>query len=82
MSSDTNKGHTDKKLLVKGLKRLALAIPILVLSTYAITFSFLNKETLPMYITLTLGIAFMGITLFLMFSGLRLILRAVFGPKK
>ncbi|MDC7995625.1 DUF6095 family protein [Altibacter sp. HG106] len=75
------RGHTNKKLLVKGLKRLAVALPVLVLSTYVITFSFLNKETLPLYITLTLGIIFMGITLFLLFNGLRLVIRSVFGER-
>ena len=81
MEDSTEKGRTDKKLLVRGLKRLALSIPVLVLSTYAITFSFLNKETLPLYITLTLGIIFMGITLFLLFNGLRLVIRSVFGER-
>ena len=49
MEEGKQRGHTDKQLLVKGLKRLALALPLLVATTYAFTFTFLNKETIPMY---------------------------------
>jgi hypothetical protein len=71
--------HTDKTLLLKGLKRLAICIPLLVLTTYLLTFAFLNKETIPLYVVLPLGIIAMGFTIFLLFSGIKIILRAVFG---
>ena len=70
---------TNKALLLKGLKRLAICIPLVVLTTYILTFSFLNKETIPLYIFLPLGIIAMGITIFLLFSGIKIILKAVFG---
>jgi len=75
---NTGQKHSDKKLLVKGLKRLALSIPLLVLTTYVITFAFLNKETIPLYIFLPVGIIFMGLTIFLMFSGIKNLVKALF----
>ncbi len=70
--------YTDKKLLVRGIKRMAISIPILVLTTYILTFAFLNKETIPLFIFLPLGIISIGATIFLIYSGLKLILKAVF----
>ncbi|MEZ4858036.1 MAG: DUF6095 family protein [Flavobacteriaceae bacterium] len=75
---ETNQKITDKKLLVKGIKRMALSIPLLVLTTYILTFSFLNKETIPLYIFFPLGIISMGATIYLLFHGIKLILKAIF----
>ena len=72
------KEHTDMKLLVKGLKRLALGLPFIVLTTYILTFAFLNKETVPLYIFLTLGIIAMVVTIFLLFNGIKLVLSSIF----
>ena len=75
---DTGQKYSDKKLLVKGLKRLALSIPLLVLTTYILTFAFLNKETIPLYVFLPLGIIFVGLTIYLMFSGVKTLVKALF----
>ncbi|MDT0555193.1 DUF6095 family protein [Patiriisocius hiemis] len=69
---------TNKKLLVMGIKRMALSIPLLVLTTYILTFAFLNKETIPLYVFLPLGIIAMAATIYLIFKGLKLILKAIF----
>jgi len=71
--------HTDLKQLVKGLKYLLLALPTLILSAYLITFSGLNKETLPIYIALIPGILAMIATIYLLFKGIKTILKSVFG---
>lgn len=78
MEDKTNQTFTDKQLLVKGLKRLALALPLLVLTTYAFTFAFLNKDTIPLWIILPLAIMGMGATIYLLFNGIKIILKAVF----
>jgi multidrug efflux pump subunit AcrB len=75
---ETKQKYTNKELLVSGLKRLALALPLLVLTTYILTFAFLNKETIPLYIFLTLGIIAMGATIFLLFSGIKTIMKSLF----
>lgn len=76
--SSSERRHTDKQLLVKGLKRLAVAIPLLVLTTYAFTFSFLNKDTIPMYYILPLAIIGMAGTIYTLFSGIKLIMKSLF----
>lgn len=70
--------YTDKQLLVKGIKRMALSVPLIILTTYILTFAFLNKETIPLYVFLPLGIIAMGVTIYVMFKGLKFILKAVF----
>jgi hypothetical protein len=75
---ETDQKYTDKQLLVKGLKRLALALPLLVLTTYILTFAFLNKDTIPLYIFLSLGIIAMAITIYLLFNGIKIILKSLF----
>jgi len=75
---ETDQKYTDKQLLVKGLKRLVLALPLLVLTTYILTFAFLNKDTIPLYIFLSLGIIAMAITIYLLFNGIKIILRSLF----
>lgn len=75
---ETNQKYTNKQLLVKGLKRLALALPLLVLTTYVLTFAFLNKDTIPLYIFLTLGILGMIATIYLLFNGIKIILKSLF----
>ena len=72
------KKNSDTKLLAKGLKRLALGLPLIVITTNILTFAFLNKETIPIYIFLTLGIIAMGVTIYLMFDGIKLILKSIF----
>lgn len=75
---ETNQKFTNKQLLVKGLKRLAFALPLLVLTTYVLTFAFLNKDTIPLYIFLTLGILGMIVTIYLLFNGIKIILKSLF----
>jgi hypothetical protein len=75
---EPNQKYTNKKLLVQGIKRMALSIPLLVLTTYILTFAFLNKETIPLYVFLPLGIIAMAATIYLIFNGLKKILAAVF----
>ena len=75
---ETDQKYTDKQLLMKGLKRLVLALPLLLLSTYLLTFAFLNKDTIPIYIFLILGIIAMAITIYLLFNGIKIILKSLF----
>lgn len=75
---DSGEKHTDKKLLARGLKILAIALIMIVLSTYLITFAFLNKDVLPLYIVLPLAIIAMAGTIYLIFKGIRTILKSIF----
>ncbi len=75
---ETKQTYTNKDLLVKGLKRMAIALPLIVLTTYLFTFAFLNKETLPLYLIIPLAIIAMGFTIYLLFGGIKLILKSLF----
>lgn len=76
---DTGQRHTDKKLLVKGLKRLLFALPVLVLAAYLIRLSVINKEVLPVYIFLIPGIVLTFLTIYLLFNGIKIVMKSVFG---
>jgi len=78
MNNANDQKSTNKPLLIKGIKRLALALPLLIITTYIFTFGFLNKEVLPIYISLALGIIIMAITLYLFFNGIKIIMAALF----
>ena len=70
--------HTDKKLLLKGLKYMGITLPLILLSPYLITLSFLNKENWSFYLFITLGsvIGILGIYFF--FKGIKTILDSIF----
>ena len=72
------KEHTDFNLLKKGLKYMAFALPLLFLSPYLITLSFLNKETFMLFVFLFFGIVAGAAAIFLCFKGINTILKSIF----
>tara|TARA_R110002072_G_scaffold256151_1_gene414979 strand:- start:80 stop:304 length:225 start_codon:yes stop_codon:yes gene_type:complete len=70
--------HTDTKKLAKGVKYLAFTLPLLFLSPYILTLSFLNKDNFTFYIFLIIGIAIGILAIFLFFRALRTILDSIF----
>jgi len=70
--------HTDKKLLGKGIKFMALSLPLFFLCPYFITLSFLNKENYFFYIFLIIGIIFGAGVFYLFFKGLKTIMKSIF----
>ena len=73
-----SKEHTDQKLLIKGIKFMALALPLLILSPYLISLAFLNKHNFTLYIFLVLGII-VGVTaVYLCFKGINTIMNSIF----
>lgn len=70
--------HTDRDLLMKGIKIMAVAVPFLALSPYLLTLSFLNKETFMFYVFLFLGVIAGATAIYLCFKGLNTILRSIF----
>lgn len=70
--------HTDRELLMKGVKLMALALPLLALCPYLLTLSFLNTKTFMFYIFFVLGIV-VGIgAVYLCFKGLNTVLKSIF----
>jgi hypothetical protein len=73
-----SKEHTDVELLRKGVKYLAIALPLLFLSPYLITLAFLNTETIYGYVFFGLGfIAGVG-AMYLVFKGINTIMKSIF----
>ncbi len=72
------RGHTDKQLLLKGIKYMAFTIPLIVLSAYLFTLSFLNLENFMFYVALPIAIMSMVGSIWLGFKGVRTIMNAVF----
>jgi hypothetical protein len=78
MHTEMSKEHTDLDLLKKGIKKMALALPLLFLSPYLLTLSFLNKETYVFYIFLFFGIVAGAAAIYLCFKGLSTIMKSIF----
>ncbi|MDG1330060.1 MAG: DUF6095 family protein [Flavobacteriaceae bacterium] len=70
--------HTDTKKLAKGIKYLVFTLPLLFLSPYLLTLSFLNKDNLSFYFFLLVGIAMGILAILLFFRALRAILDSIF----
>jgi len=73
------KNMNRKQHLIQGFKYLAFSLVLLVTTTYILTFAFLNKETLPIYLLLPLGLAGVVATIYMMFRGLKRLSEAFFG---
>ncbi|PKA81927.1 hypothetical protein ATE92_0041 [Ulvibacter sp. MAR_2010_11] len=71
--------HTDKDLLLKGIKKMALALPLLFLSPYLLTLSFLNKDNYMFYLALILGLIAGAGAIYLCFKGINTIIKSMFG---
>ena len=73
-----SKEHTDVELLRKGVKYLAIALPLLFLSPVIITMGFklINKNG--SFLLLILGIILAIFTILLVTQGIRVILKALF----
>ncbi|KGO90635.1 DUF6095 family protein [Flavobacterium suncheonense] len=73
---------TNKQLLVKGIRYLAFALPLMFLGPSVIHSSFKNQEH-PLYIPiLGLGIIFCMLSIFLMFKGIQTIMKSLFDGKQ
>lgn len=73
-----SKGHTDFDILKKGLKYMAFALPLLFLSPYLLTLSFLNKDIYIFYVFLGLGIIAGAGAIYLCFRGINTIMKSMF----
>lgn len=70
--------RTNKEVLVKGLKYLAGALPLIIIGPTVI-FSAFNNQGHPLYIPiLILGIAACIVAIFLMFKGIGTVMKAMF----
>ena len=73
-----SKEHTDLELLRKGVKYLAIALPLLFLSPYLITLAFLNTETIYGYVFFGIGFIAGAGAVYLLFKGINTIMKSIF----
>lgn len=69
---------TNKELLSKGVKYLAWALPLLFIGPSLIYNAFINKQNVWHYLVLGIGIAICICSVYLMFLGLKTMMRSLF----
>ena len=69
-----------KQRLIKGLKILGAALVLLIVTTYVLTFAFINKSVLPIYLLLPLGIISVTTTIYTLFKGIKTVVSALLDP--
>jgi hypothetical protein len=69
---------TNKELLSKGIKYLGGALPLLFIGPSIIYNAFINKQNIWHYLVLAIGIATCLGAMYLLFSGLNTIMKALF----
>lgn len=69
---------TNKELLSKGIKYLAGALPLLFIGPIVITNAFMNQHNVWHYLVLAIGIIACIIAMFLMYLGLKTIMKSLF----
>ncbi len=70
--------HTNKEVLTKGIKLMAITLPLLILAPYLITLAFLNKTNFSFYIFIIPG-GIAGIaSMWLFYKGISTIVKAMF----
>ena len=73
-----NQKHTNPNLLKKGIKYLAYSLPLLFLSPYVLTLSFINKETVFFYLFFVAGLIVGFFALYFLYKGIQKLLSSLF----
>ena len=73
-----NQKHTNPNLLKKGIKYLAYSLPLLFLSPYVLTLSFINKETVFFYLFFVDGLIVGFFALYFLYKGIQTLLSSLF----
>ena len=60
-----------KSVLIRAIKILGFGLILLVISTYLLNFAFINKNIIPLYVVLPLGIIGVAATIYTLFRGIR-----------
>jgi hypothetical protein len=70
--------HTNKQVLIKGVKFMALSLPLMFMGPYVITLGFLNKDNATFYFFFPLGLILAIVAVFFAFKGLKKIMKSMF----
>ncbi len=69
---------TNKELLSKGIKYLSGALPLIFIGPTLIYNAFMNKQNVWHYLVLAIGIVACIVAMYLMFLGLKTIMKSLF----
>ncbi|HCK05054.1 MAG TPA: hypothetical protein DHV98_01440 [Flavobacteriaceae bacterium] len=67
-----------KQALIQAVKILGFGLILLIISTYVLNFAFLNKNIIPLYLMLPLGIIGVAATIYTLFRGIRTLVSVFF----
>lgn len=70
--------HTDKKVLMTGVKFMALSLPLMFMGPYFITLGFLNKTNVTFYVFFPIGLILAIAAVFFAFKGIKTIMKSMF----
>ncbi len=69
---------TNQKLLAKGIKQLALALPLLFIGPTVMYNAFINQKNVWHYLVLAFGITICLLAVYFLFTGLRTLMQSIF----
>lgn len=69
---------TDKKVLMTGVKFMALSLPLMFLAPYLITLGFLNKDNSTFYVFFPIGFIIAIAAVYFAFKGIQTIMKSIF----
>ncbi|MEX0997932.1 MAG: DUF6095 family protein [Flavobacteriaceae bacterium] len=70
--------HTNKEILMTGIKYMALSLPLMFVGPYVITLGFLNKDNATFYLFFPLGLIIAVAAVFFAFKGIKTIMKSMF----
>ncbi len=71
--------QTDKKVLMSGVKFMALSLPLMFMGPYFITLGFLNKTNVTFFLFFPIGLIIAIAAVYFAFKGLKNIMKSMFG---
>lgn len=70
--------HTNKEVLMTGVKYMALSLPLMFVGPYVITLGFLNKDNVTFYLFFPIGLIIAIAAIVFAFKGLKTIMKSMF----
>lgn len=70
--------HTNKQIMMTGIKYMALSLPLMFVGPYVITLGFLNKDNATFYLFFPIGLIIAIAAVFFAFKGIQTIMKSMF----
>jgi hypothetical protein len=70
--------HTNKKVMMTGVKFMALSLPLMFMGPYFITLGFLNKTNVMFFVFFPIGLILAIAAIYFAFKGIKTIMKSMF----